>query len=329
MRPPPGERGAALLAVLMLVAIMAGLAAMALDRLRLATRIAANGAGIEQARFLALAAEQVAVARIAALRRAAGDRADPGGWQGRRVGLPLPAGLAAARLTDGGNCFNLNSVVSGATTGPDIRFVTRPTGLAQFTALMEGLGIGAAEARRAADALADWIDTDDYPRALGAEDAAYLALPVPHRTAGTILADPSELAAIAGIGPALYQRLKPWVCTLPVTDLSPINVNTLTPEQVPLLTMLSPEQMPPARARALIARRPAGGWESVAAFWNDAGRLGAEAPADVQAQPRVQTRWFALDVAVTVGGADFAERALIDAAGNPARIVARRWGDGQ
>jgi general secretion pathway protein K len=56
----PGERGAALLTVLMLVSVMAVLSASALERLRLATRIAANAGAIDQARAYALAAEDFA-----------------------------------------------------------------------------------------------------------------------------------------------------------------------------------------------------------------------------------------------------------------------------
>ena len=58
--PPDRERGAALLTVLLLVAIVAVLAGTALERLRLTTRLASNALAGEQARGYARAAEALA-----------------------------------------------------------------------------------------------------------------------------------------------------------------------------------------------------------------------------------------------------------------------------
>jgi general secretion pathway protein K len=70
--PDPGirrgqERGAALLTVLMLVAIIAVMAGAALEKLRLSTRLASNAATGEQARAYALAAETMALTRVSNL----------------------------------------------------------------------------------------------------------------------------------------------------------------------------------------------------------------------------------------------------------------------
>ena len=54
--------------------------------------------------------------------------------------------------------------------------------------------------------------------------------------------------------------LRPWLCALPVTDLAPINLNSLRPDQAPLLAMLAPGQLDLDRARAIIVERPSGGW---------------------------------------------------------------------
>ena len=71
----------------------------------------------------------------------------------------------------------------------------------------------------------------------------------PYRTGNTLFADAGELRAVAGMSPALYRRLRPWLCALPTSDLSPINLNTLSPEQAPLLAMLAPGQLGVERAR--------------------------------------------------------------------------------
>lgn len=321
----PGERGAALLTVLMLVAVMAALSASALERLRLSTRLAANAGAIDQARVYAVAAEQVAAARIGDLVERP---IDPAAWSGRTTRLPLPTGVATARLDDGGSCFNLNSVVSGQPAVPGAPLLVRPAGLMQFIQLMQVLGVAEPEARRVATALADWVDTDSQAMLDGAEDAAYAGRAPGYRTGNTFLADASELRAVAGVTPELYARLKPWICALPTSDLSPINPNSVAPDQAPLVAMLFPDLVPVERARALIATRPAGGWESAGAFWNAASRMGLVPGGEAQSQVQLQPRWFALGITVELGPARIDEQALVDARILPARVVRRSWGEG-
>ncbi|MGN6692528.1 MAG: type II secretion system minor pseudopilin GspK, partial [Sphingopyxis sp.] len=80
----PEERGAALLAVLLLVAVMAVIAATALDRLMLATRIAGSAATVDQGRAYAFAAEQISLRRVASLVSRDPTRLTlDGGWLGR------------------------------------------------------------------------------------------------------------------------------------------------------------------------------------------------------------------------------------------------------
>jgi general secretion pathway protein K len=312
--------------VLMLVSVMAVLSASALERLRISTRLAANAGAIDQARAYAMAAEGIALSRITALVEADPARTPaPEQWNGRETALPLPGGSAFAVVRDGGNCFNLNSVVGGQPAQP---LMTRPQGISQFVALMQLLGIGEAEARKAAVSLADWIDSDVQPQIEGAEDAAYASGETPYRTGNTLLADPSELRAIAGVTPELYEKVRPWVCALPVTDLSPINVNTLTPEQAPLLSMLMPDRLSPDRARALLLARPPGGYESAYAFWRSSALQGQAPGGDVEAQTGVRTRWFTLQLRVLLGDSEVSETALIDAGLPPAKLVRRSWGEG-
>ena len=216
------ERGAALLSVLLLVAVMAVLAASALERLKLSTHLAANGAAMDQARAYGAAAETLALLRITDLVQRDQARSTlAGDWNGKRFGLPIPGGIAGATVRDGGNCFNLNSVARGeeATT-----LVPDQTGIDQFAALMAVLGVEPPVAARVAASLADWIDADDIPAPGGAEDAFYRGLAVPYLPANTRVEDVSELRAVAGVTPALYARLRPWLCALPVSALSRINV---------------------------------------------------------------------------------------------------------
>lgn len=324
MTPPPRERGAALLSVLLLVAVMAVVAAVMLERLNLATRLAANSQALTQARLYALSAEDLATARLKSLVDASpGRTVDPQGLLGREFALPLARGTVTARVEDAGNCFNLNSLVEG----DEGNFALRPAGLSQLRALMAGLGFDESEAIPLSDAIVDWIDSDDRPLPNGAEDQHYLALPVPYRTAGRLIVDPSEVRAVRGMTPVFYARLRPWLCALPGAELSPLNVNTLRPDQARLLTMLSPRTIDIGRAQAVLAARPPTGLGSTADFLRPFAAGGQTLGPEQIGQLQVRSRWFLVELAVAVDTIVLEEQALVDVGVTPARVVSRSWGD--
>lgn len=320
MRPAERERGAALLTVLLLVAVIAVMAGAMLEKLRLSTRLSANAVAGEQARAWAIAAEALATVRVGdLLARAPGRVTLAGGWSGRPFGLPLTGGgIATARVTDGGNCFNLNGLVTQAAPGV---YVADPAQRIQFARLLRLVGIPMAVAEQVAGGATDWIDTDADQQVGGAEDARYTGQATGYRTAGTLMGDASELRAIAGVTPEIYAQVKPWVCTLPVATPSPINVNTLLPEQAPLLAMMAPDTLSVDAARQLIAKRPAQGWGNAGAVWT-----GVAAPPSGGALV-VTSTWFRLAIDVAMPGAQLEERALIDATRLPVRLVSRQWGE--
>ena len=321
----PAEQGAALLTVLLLVAIMSVIAAAALERLTIATRLATNSSALDQARAYAFAAETISMARIDDLINRDRDRTSlDGDWQGRTNRLPLPGGIATARVVDGGNCFNLNSLVAGQDAE---NLKVRPLGVGQFTALMEVLGTTPRDAATVAASTADWIDSDSQALSGGAEDDLYARLDQPYRTPNRMIIDASELRAVAGVTPQIYAMLRPWVCALPTTDLSPINVNTLLPGQAPLFAMLLPRQLTIGAARQMLAQRPPGGYGSLDAFWRLPALAKITPYAEVTAQTKLTSRFFRLDILVELGDAELTEQALIDAGEQPARLVMRQWGE--
>lgn len=321
-----GERGVALLTVLLLVAVIAVIAGTALEKLRLSTRLAGNAVGIDNARGYARAAETMALTRIDGLLAQGGDKVTlAGGWSGRPFALPLPGGgVATARVVDGGNCFNLNSLVQRVGAGV---YTSYPAARDQFARLMVLVGVPGQSAQGIAAAAADWIDSDGDVQPNGAEDAAYLGLAQPYRTAGTLMADPSELRAVQGVTPDIYARLRPWLCALPVAVPSKINIDTLLPEQAPLIAMLLPDNAGGEAARQALLRRPPQGYDSTQAFWQPLSRASIIATGDAQAQTAVTTTWFKLDVAVDAGGTTLEQHGLIDATRRPSRIATRQWGE--
>ena len=322
MTPPKSQEGAALLSVLLLVAVMAVLCAASLEKLKISTKLAVNSAAIDQARSYGMAAETIALFRIGdLLQRDASKTTLQGNWAGQPTEFPIDKGIATAELNDGGNCFNLNSVVLDDGQGG---YAVRLEGVTQFERLMVLLQVPSNEARGIAMATADWIDTDGIPQPGGAEDAAYAGMPTPYRTANVLMIDPSELRAVAGVRAPVYAALRPFLCALPVTDLSPINVNTIAPGQAVLLAMLAPG-IDVARAKRVIDDRPQLGFDNILRFWEQPGLAGT--PAGATAQTQLKTRWYNLKVMIELAGAEFEQHALIDASLQPAKLVRRSYGE--
>lgn len=310
--------------MLLLVAVISVIAGTALEKLRLATRLGTNTVAISQARAYSAAGETLAIMRITdLLGRDPAHVTLAGGWSGRAIPLPVPGGIAIARVTDGGNCFNLNGLVTKTAQGAYAAYT--PARL-QFARLMRLLGVrGSPDAIAAATS--DWIDSDSAPLTGGAEDNAYTGQATPYRPPNTLMADPSELRAVTGVTPEIYAKLRPWICALPDAHPAKINVNTLAPEQAPLLAMLFPDTMTVEGARASLLARPAQGYESTAAFFKLPALSGLTVAPDAQAQTAVTTTWFDLGVEVSLGGARIEQQSLIDARHLPARLVSRQWGE--
>ena len=325
-RIPARERGAALLAVLLLVAVTGAIAASMVESLRLSRTVAVNAAARDQGRLFAEGVEQLAVLTIDDRVQQSPERTTlDGGWNGATRTIQMPGGGAAdVTIRDGGNCFNLNSVVDGQPGRP---FVRRASGVGQFMGLMIALDVPEQDARRIAEAAADWVDSDVMPGPGGAEDEAYAGGAAPYRTGNTLFADPGEMRALSGMTPEIYARIRPWICALPINDLSPININTLSLEQAPLLAMLAPGQISLDRARRVLAQRPSSGWGNQVEFWRVEAMSELNVPLDVQVQPQLKTNWFTLDVRVRLMGSDYRETVLVDARLQPSRIVQRRWAE--
>lgn len=318
------EEGAALLAVLLLVALIATLAALAMDRLGLATHLASNARSIDQARAYAFGAEALTGLIVDDLTdRSSGSVRLPAGWREEARTIPVEGGIIHARIHDGGNCFNLNSLVEGSASSG---WKARQQGMVRFLTLLEIIGVTESHARPIVAAATDWIDSDGEPQPFGAEDRTYANAAVPYRTANNLMVDPSELRTVAGVTPEIYQRLRPWVCTLPTQEPAVLNVNILQPEQAPLVAMLYDGRLGLSQAAALLRDRPPGGWTSSQQFLQSPQVNALASVSGLANEVDVRTHWFTLDLDVTLDGAQVKERALIDGRNAPARVLMRRWG---
>lgn len=255
------ERGAALLSVLVLVAILSVASLMAVTVLTRQVESAKAVQARAQAVWAAYSAEAVASGALSEL---AGQGAGATTAFLKQQGItpltvPISAGLVEMTVTDGGNCFNINELASSQSGGdsPQSRAWAR---------LLEDIGLGGNEALRLTATLADWVDADHEPRPGGAEDSLYLNRSPAYRAASQPMLSPRELASVDGYTPALRQALRPYVCTFRPGVQPRLNVNTLQPSQALLLRALYSEALPATAAERILANRPEGGWASIEAF---------------------------------------------------------------
>jgi general secretion pathway protein K len=142
--------------------------------------------------------------------------------------LPVDQGFVRGGIADLQGRFNLNDLApASAGTAPPQQSPSR----AQFKRLLQNVPELQASPDDLIAAIIDWMDPDQSPSFPGgAEDSAYMSLDPPYRAANRQFTVPSELLAIHGLTPKIYETLAPLVTALPATG-QPINVNT-APEMV-------------------------------------------------------------------------------------------------
>jgi len=255
------ERGAALLSVLMIVAVMSVTALLTLDTLSRSVSLSKATADRSRSIWATRSLEDYAATMIEQLAETVG-----AGFSARSADalqpqtIPMPDGVITLRLEEETNCFNLNAL--GSMTNDEIDPVTIKT----YHDLLVANDFSRFEAQALADTLVDWMDTDERARVNGAESVYYSALTPPYRTSGQMLENASELNAIAGYTPEIRDRIASLVCVRPSGSQSVLNVNTLTEDQAPLLMTLFSKELTRDDTISLIQSRPPGGWETMAEF---------------------------------------------------------------
>lgn len=295
MKMRASERGAALLAVLAMIVLLASFASIGLSRLKAATGRLSDAEARAEAALLADSG--VAAARFAVSRIKAQARMNPAAAQ-QPIGVPFAGGEVLLRFADGGNCFNLNSLSRPPQRTGEVGAAPQSK-VEDFARLLEAGGVPQMEAGNLARAT-----------------AAHLA------QTGLLWTDGSEWATIQGVTRAHWDAVGRFLCALPNREATAINVNSLTTNDAPLLTAMG---MGADEARRALASRPANGWTSASAFWEQAAPGGAPDGAGAQAAG-TSSRWMKLEVVAQTPGARVRREILLDTVRQPARIASAKWG---
>lgn len=225
MSARPGERGFALLAVLLVLAMLGVLGAEFAYSMRLeATAVRSYKDGITAGHLAEAAVAQ-------AIREIAGDWAAVMGddhgelifFARERTPIPplsrrdvaLGAGHFSYRLRDEEALLNLNTAQPG-----------------RLERMLDLLGVQRTQRDQIVDSIQDWRDPNDSPRANGAESDYYSHLAVPYRARNGNLESINELLQIRGMSPALFHGADGQAGladAVTVRTVGQVNLNTAGP----------------------------------------------------------------------------------------------------
>jgi general secretion pathway protein K len=331
----PRQRGAVLIMVLLIVALVAGLSIkFAADYELGLARAEARWHGA-QARAYVFSGEGAAIKFLATDDAAVDYREEL--W-GQPVPLELPDNMGNVLLTvdDANSKFNLNQLLA-----LNADFATKPASdpsryrpaQRMFIRLLQALPnpedphtplVASPEmAIGILEAIVDWTDVDREPSgANGAEDDYYLGQSDPYHTANTPFRSLEELQMVRGVTPQIMRALRPLVTVLEPTQV--LNINTM-PEIMYRCINVSTDLLPlsESQASALMAEKPTSGfYANVADFdavWKKIDATGGQPDRELG----VATKYFWLTTLVQIGDQRRIGRSLLER-GNPLFKVVRR-----
>jgi general secretion pathway protein K len=297
-----GERGFALLAVMLVLALLAVVSGEFAFSMRLEASMVRSYREEVMGRHLVEAAVQQAIREIVTDFQLAGLQEDgltfyrlPALALPRlpRTNVPLGRGTFTYRISDEEGRVNLN-------TAPPAR----------LDLLLAALGVDKQTRDVINDSLQDWKDANELYRPSGAESEYYLRLPVPYRARNGRLEDVAELLQIRGVTPALFwgSRERPGLAALvTVRGQGQVNINTAPPLVLKALGLSDAEVglIQDTRARAPYPSVP--------------GQFGGRGLS-------ISTRTFRIEAEATVDGRQAGRVVAVvqrqtDAAGQPTAVV--------
>ena len=209
----PAQRGAALIMALLVVALATTLSSMMLWRQDVWLRQVETQRNLAQARLIAGAG--IAWARAVLAYDARTSSFDHAGeaWAIKVPPSSVEGGEIGGEVTDEHARWNLNNLLAGdgGSNVQEQEVFRRLLRLLQLPPVL-------------ASTLADWLDKDSDTSPDGAEDAYYLALSPPYRSANRALSDVDGLRRVRGFDADVVERLRPHVTALP--GYHRVNVNT-------------------------------------------------------------------------------------------------------
>lgn len=295
------ERGAALIIVLGLVAIVAGWAASAAYEDMLSLRRSENTLLATNSQLACLSA--LKLGQLALDEDAKDGQTDDleEAWAVSATPFPLDDGMVMGYIEDSNRYFNLNDLVSDQGVADEYSVEAAKRLLLELE--LEATLI---------DALVDWMDADDRPSGIGGmESSAYYDRP--YRVKNARLDRWDELRMVAGFKSEILKVLQEVAMVRPVTTGTKTLVNINTASK-PVLKMYFP-RMTDVDAEAVIENRPYTDLSSVnTEAWVAAGRF---------ERLSVRSDMFILHAEASFGHVNWKEDYLLERKGGKLSLIWR------
>ncbi len=273
------DRGAVLLTTLLIMSLMSAVAVNITQEVRVAIIRSGNMKAHAQAEWNLKAAEDFAQGYITenflplsrieknlALRRPL------------QAGLEIDGGFLNLTIMDGTQCLPLSNLVTQGETEAEDQNQDRDKSSAFSEALnnlLQYLGMTNYESESLTAAITDWQDADTQISDSGAEDYTYLALDPAYRTPNLPVYSVEELRAVRGMNEDIFKTLHPFICAGDANRSGAVNINTLQPEHIPLLSaLLGADQE--NLAVQLLQSRPVDGYTDIEEELGESGVDGLE-----------------------------------------------------
>jgi general secretion pathway protein K len=224
---------------------------------------------------------------------------------------PISGGGIQAQLVDMQSCFNLNALKE-----PDATKLTERKKAFEWLLQQVEPEIPSYNRELVKNSLADWLDEDDIPQGIGAEDSEYESRQFPYITANNYMVHKSELRLINGVEVSWLRELLKLVCVLPNDSLFEINVNTVSEENAAVLAAAT--KLTLADAKSILTSRDSEGFQDVNAFLTLPSIQALDLSADQKKWFTVKTSHFILHTKTKYNDATFAMQTLfkVDSSNN-------------
>ncbi|MFK3659976.1 type II secretion system minor pseudopilin GspK [Scandinavium sp. NPDC088450] len=221
-----------------------------------------------------------------------GDWAQPLETQGENY-------TVTSQVEDARTCFNVNSLIaedSAAAKPADApgALPEKPVKEQITEQLLIDSGVSATTAEEVYQQLVDDLDGDNLTAKQGQEQDAWASVIPARGPANQMMRTIDEIKQLPAFPLTAWAKASKLLCALPDTD-GKVNVNTLTPEQAPLLAAIFTGTLNTDAAKRLIESRPEEGWDSLEAF---SKVLETEYPQTKELMAQIQER-------IAVGSRDF------------------------
>lgn len=316
------QKGVALITVMLIVALCAVIASQMTARLQVQMQRSANMVFNQQAYWYAMGAE--AFAKRVLITAFQGDEKVTNLeqiWAQGETTYPVDFGDITGEISDLQSCLNLNALraplKNNNSGGNNVKENKVPARLA-FEALLINLQIDDVsqfEAESMADALTDWLDENSgISSSGGAEDNDYASREFPYLAANHYLASVNELRVVEHFTPNVIEKIKPYVCVIPATDMHKININTLNSEHVELLQALLDVTI--NEAQDILSARGEKGFASIDDFYNSPEVVKLKNFNDKKDQFVVDSEYFTLKTSASFNDSYFAMNSVMKVTNN-------------